>query len=69
MLGGVAMSLNDLEAALDKSIEDFKTYVQSNYTENSSTAVTHADLREYSSQIYYSLNDFKKNIIEFLEKH
>jgi len=56
--------MNNLDASLKKELEDFQTYVQSNYSELSESPVSSGDLAEFGKQLFYTLDAFREHIVD-----
>lgn len=56
--------MNNLDASLKKELEDFQTYVQSNYSELSESPVSSGDLSEFGKQLFYTLDAFREHIVD-----
>jgi hypothetical protein len=62
MKGGFLM--NNLDTLLKKDLEDFQSYVQSNYRELSDNPVSSGDLAEFGKQLFYTLDAFREHIVD-----
>ena len=61
------MSTAELKKELDKVLKDFSERVRSTYPEDSKTPATEGDICELGRQMFYVLDEFKQNIIKYLE--
>ena len=61
--------MNKLDTQSKKDLEDFQSYVQSNYQELSENHVSSGDLAEFGKQVFYTLDAFREHIINALENH
>ena len=56
--------MNNLDTLLKKDLEDFQSYVQSNYRELSDNPVASGDLAEFGNQVFYTLDAFREHIVD-----
>lgn len=61
--------MDKLDMQFKKDLEDFQSYVQSNYQELSQNPVSSGDLAEFGNQIFYTLDAFREHIIDALENY
>ncbi|HWR19592.1 MAG TPA: hypothetical protein VN608_08215 [Clostridia bacterium] len=61
------MTLKQLESSLDKAVLDFSDEIQSLYTEGSGKPATENDIVQLARHTFYTLSDFKTNIIDYLK--
>ncbi len=59
--------MNKLDIQLKKDLEEFQSYVQSNYSELSKVPVSSGDLAEFGKQVFYVLDAFREHIVDALE--
>ena len=59
--------MNKLDIQLKKDLEEFQSYVQSNYSELSKVPVSSGDLAEFGKQVFYVLDAFREHIADALE--
>lgn len=59
--------MNKLDIQLKKDLEEFQSYVQSNYSELSKAPVSSGDLAEFGKQVFYVLDTFREHIVDALE--
>lgn len=62
------MDTKKLTQQIDKELQDFMVYVDSNYHAHDLTPATHADLYEYSNKITGLINGIEKHITVFLNQ-
>ena len=62
------MDTQKLTQQIDKKLQDFMVYVDSNYHANDLTPATHADLYEHSNQITGLISGIEKCITDFLNQ-
>lgn len=62
------MDTKKLTQQIDKELQDFMVYVDSNYHSHDLTSVTHSDLYEYSNQITGLISGIEKCITDFLNQ-
>lgn len=63
------MDIRELDEKLTKALSDFSSEMQAQYDDYSKEPVTGGDLSELSRQTFYVLDDFRKNIISYLESN
>ena len=63
------MDINTLEKNLDNVIDTFKSDVTAYYAEMSDEPAKHSDINEVAKLTLYALNDFKKEIINYLKSN
>lgn len=61
--------MDKLDMQLKKDLEDFQSYVQSNYQELSGSPASSGELAEFGKQVFYTLDAFREHIIDALENH
>lgn len=59
--------MSKLDIQLKKDLEEFQSYVQSNYSELSKVPVSSGDLAEFGKQVFYVLDAFREHIVDALE--
>lgn len=62
------MTINELSEKLDKITDDFASQVQAEYPESSQVPAKEQDIGILAHEIYETMRDFKKAIIEYLEQ-
>ena len=62
------MNTSELSRLIDKELDDFTAYVDSNYGLHDKTPVLAEDLNEYSHQILDTLSSMKNRIIDYLNQ-
>ncbi|APM37293.1 hypothetical protein [Clostridium kluyveri] len=62
------MNINDLDKALRKSLGDFSYEMEVN-ANNTDGSLNKSHMEEISKQVFYTMNDFRKGIIEYLKQH
>lgn len=61
------MNNKSLDEKLDKSIDTFINEINIRFPEDRHDNLTTEDIRDFSKQIAYLLDDFRKNIIDYLK--
>lgn len=62
------MTNSELNSELDKALESFKAEIQSRYAEGSSNPATEHDINELARQTFYTLDEFRKSILKYLDE-
>lgn len=63
------MTVAQLNADLEKILNDFSEEIRSNYKEGSSKPVTEHDINELARQTFYAMNEFREKIVKYLDEH
>ncbi len=63
------MDIKTLEEKLDKAINDFSDEIRSEYDDYDKTPANYGDIATVARQTFYTLNEFKKEIIEYLKSN
>lgn len=61
------MNINELDKKLDDAANDLSNQIRSTYKEGSSEYVTEDDINELTRQVFYTFNNFRESIIEYLK--
>lgn len=59
--------IKDLDQALIKSLDEFSNEMQNKFNLSKDEHLNEYDLDHISRQVFYMMNDFRKNIIEYLK--
>lgn len=62
------MTVSQLDTALTKVLQDFSEGIRANYEEGSNEPVTEHDINELARQTFYTLDEFRKEIVKYLER-
>ena len=62
------MNIKDLDNKLISVLQEYSERMRTSYKEDSNTPIAEADIAEYARQTFYTLDDFRKAIIEFLKE-
>lgn len=57
----------ELDAKLNKAIDEFALHTREEFPEGSTNPVSEADMAQLSRLMVYALNDFRKCIIDYLK--
>ena len=60
------MTVSQLDTALTKALQDFSEEIRANYEEGSNEPVTENDINELARQTFYTLDEFRKEIVKYL---
>ncbi len=60
--------IDKLEEQLNKSLEEFKAEMKNKIEDSKNDTLTGDDLESITRETYYTLNEFKKYIIEYLKE-
>ena len=60
------MTVSQLDTALTKVLQDFSEEISANYVEGSNEPVTEHDINELARQTFYTLDEFRKEIVKYL---
>lgn len=63
------MKISELEKNLDKVLNDFSSEIRSEYDDYSKTPANNGDIATVARQTFYTLNEFKKEIIKYLKSN
>lgn len=63
------MTINELEKKLDKALDDFSSEIRSEYDDYSKTPANSGDIATIARQTFYTLDEFKKEIIKYLKSN
>ncbi len=63
------MDINTLEKNLDKALDDFSHEISSEFDDYSKTPAVGGDIATVARQTFYTLNEFKKEIIKYLKSN
>lgn len=63
------MTVSQLDANLEKILNDFSEEIRSNYHDGSTEPTTEHDINEFARQTFYTLNEFRKEIVKYLNEH
>ena len=63
------MTTRELNQRLEKVLNNFSSEIQREYDDYSKEPVTGGDLSQLSRQTFYALDDFRKEIIQYLESN
>lgn len=68
------MTVSQLDANLEKILNDFSeeirsNYHDSNYHDGSTEPITEHDINEFARQTFYAMNEFRKEIVKYLNEH
>lgn len=61
------MTIKELDQRLTLVLEDFSSEMRSEYDDYSNEPVTGGDIAQLSRQTFYALDEFRKEIIKYLE--
>lgn len=61
------MTIKELDDRLSKVVDDFAAEMSGQYDNYSKEAASRADISELSRQTFYALNEFRKEIINYLK--
>jgi hypothetical protein len=64
----IALDIKDLEQKLNDSLDDYAGNINSLFDSCGSHQITNSEAHALGKQVFYALNDFKKNIIEYLKQ-
>lgn len=67
--GGEYMTIKELDQRLTLVLEDFSSEMRSEYDDYSNEPVTGGDIAQLSRQTFYALDEFRKEIIKYLESN
>ncbi|TWH49629.1 hypothetical protein [Sporomusa sp. KB1] len=62
------MRTNDLNQKLLKALDDYKENTDSLLDASESNPIRECDVHDFAKQVFYTLDDFRKHIVEYLEK-
>ncbi len=62
------MTISELNSFLEKAMDDFSSGIRTNYDEGSANPVTEHDINELARQTFYTLDEFRKKIVQYLEE-
>ena len=62
------MNIDNLDQKLSDILQEYSKRMRVYYKEDSKIPATEADIAEYARQTFYTLDDFRKAIIEFLKE-
>lgn len=60
-------NINDLDKALKQSLTDFATEMQSKVSTFKGESLSEYDMDDIARNVFYVMEDFRKNIIEYLK--
>lgn len=60
-------NINDLDNALENSLYGFANTMQSKVNKYKDRQLNEYDIDDISRQVFYLIDDFRKNIIQYLE--
>lgn len=63
------MTIRELDQRLTMALDDFSSEMCSQYDDYSKEPVVSGDIAQLSRQTFYVLNEFKKEIIKYLESN
>lgn len=63
------MTIRELDQRLTVALDDFSSEMRSQYDDYSKEPVVSGDIAQLSRQTFYVLNEFKKEIIKYLESN
>ncbi|MDF2608949.1 MAG: hypothetical protein K0R92_423 [Lachnospiraceae bacterium] len=61
------MTTKELDKLLNDSLIDYSNEIRSCYKEGSKEPATEGDIVELARQTFYTMDEFRKNIIKYLE--
>lgn len=67
--GDCYMTIKELDQRLTLVLEDFSSEMRSEYDDYSNEPVTGGDIAQLSRQTFYALDEFRKEIIKYLESN
>lgn len=67
--GGEYVTIKELDQRLTLVLEDFSSEMRSEYDDYSNEPVTGGDIAQLSRQTFYALDEFRKEIIKYLESN
>ena len=63
------MTVSQLNTNLEKILNDFSEGIRSNYHDGSTEPITEHDINEFARQTFYAMNEFRKEIVKYLNEH
>lgn len=63
------MTTKELNQRLEKVLSNFSSEMQREYDDYSKSPTTGGDIAQLSRQTFYALDDFRKEIIQYLESN
>ncbi|KHD14959.1 hypothetical protein AB2T63_12140 [Clostridium butyricum] len=63
------MNINDLEKALDQSLNQFSIEMQSKVNSAKGEPLNEYDIDDIARNVFYTMNDFKANIVKYLKEN